>query len=381
LKRKYQVIIIGAGPAGSTLAYHLAIAGNSVLILDKAVFPRYKCCAGGLTVKAAKLLNINIEGLADDIISGAVVSFMGKHPYYGHSSDRIMYTVMRENFDHVLLKRAQEAGADVLQGAEAMATCITNTGVEVSTSVGEFNSEFIVGADGVRSRVAQEIGLANYKAHIAGIEAEVKVGSKDFARWKSQIGIDIGRIRGGYGWVFPKTSHLSVGIGCLADRARGLKHIFDEYLDSLRFEQYTIMKRSGGLLPVCIGEPIVARGRAILLGDAAGLADPLTGEGLYNAILSAQLAAVSIEKALACGKATLDDYDDAIASTIAPQMKVAATFLKVLLHLPTELFKVLNKDQRVWRACCKMLRGEMDYLSLKNKVFSLGRLYDLISHI
>ena len=381
MKHKYQVIIVGAGPAGSTLAYHLAIGGTGVLVLDRAVFPRYKCCAGGLTVKAAKLLDINIDGLADDVISGAVVSFAGKHPYYGYSNERIMYTVMREKFDHALLIRAQEAGADVLQGAEARATRTSNAGIEVSTSVGEFTGEFIVGADGARSRVAKAMGAANHRACIAGIEAEVKVGSEDHARWKSQIGIDFGRIRGGYGWVFPKTSHLSVGIGCPADKATGLKHIFGEYLDSLRFGQYSIMKWAGGILPVCMGEPVVAQGRAILLGDAAGLADPLTGEGLHNAILSAQLAAASIEKALARGHLTLDDYSDAVATAIVPQMKMAAIFLKALFHLPTELFRVLNTDQRVWRACCNMLRGEMDYISFKNRVTSPGKLYSLISHI
>jgi flavin-dependent dehydrogenase len=128
VERRYQAIIVGAGPAGSTLAYELAARRIKVLVLERAILPRYKCCAGGLTAKAAELLGIDINGLVDDVISGAIITFKGGKPYCGHSTSPIMYTVNREDFDHALVKRAQDIGAHILQGVEAYAIRIGSGG-------------------------------------------------------------------------------------------------------------------------------------------------------------------------------------------------------------------------------------------------------------
>lgn len=381
MERSYQVIIVGAGPAGATLGYELAVRGIRVLVLEKARFPRYKCCGGGLTFKAARLIGLDVTGFTEDVIYNAVISLKGKLSYHGDSAAPIMYTVTREKFDHILLERAQNAGADVLQGAEALAVNLNTGKVEVITNVGTFYGTFVAGADGARSRVAGAMGASNHNACILGLTCEVRVSPEDLAGWRGRVGIDIGRIRGGYGWVFPKSDHLSVGIACSVDKSKRLKHIFYEYLESLKFERYDIVRRAAGLLPVLAGRPAVVRGRAILLGDAAGLADPLTGEGIFNAVLSARAGATAIEKALHDGRPSLDDYGNIIATTIIPEMKEALVFSKMLSRLPVRLFEILNRDNRVWTAFCRTSRGEMDYSTVKKKVSSLGGLYKLISGI
>jgi geranylgeranyl reductase family protein len=380
LRRNLQVIVIGAGPAGATLAFELANRGIRTLVLERKILPRYKCCAGGLTVKAAQLLGIDIDNLIEDVIYRAMVTFRGNNPFYGSSAVPFMYTVRRETFDHALVQRAQEAGAEVLQGVAARAIRITDLGVEVATAAGSFRSEFLVGADGPRSQVrkAMDIDVIKNKALIVGLQTDVRVTQKELARWKSQIGIDIGRIRGGYGWVFPKSDHLSIGVGALADKARGLKNILAQYRDSLKLGQHTVLRANAGLLPACIDTPVVSQDRAILIGDAAGLADPLSGEGLHNAILSARLGAAAIDRALNNSGVLQDDYRNALAVAIIPQMKIAHVFSKVLAQLPGQLFRVLNKNERIWPAWCHMLCGEIDYITIKNKIRSLGRLYDLI---
>ena len=102
MQHKYDVIIVGAGPAGTVLAYELASKGTRTLVLEKAKFPRYKCCAGGLTVKAANLLGINLNEAVEDIISAATVSFAGRDHYHSVHDQMFMYTVMRQKFDHIL---------------------------------------------------------------------------------------------------------------------------------------------------------------------------------------------------------------------------------------------------------------------------------------
>jgi len=295
LSQDYEIIVVGAGPAGATLAYELASRGINTLILEKARLPRYKCCAGGLTVKAANLLGIDIDEFVENKISGALVSFASESPFIGSYSNTIMYTVRRDKFDYALVKRAEAAGAHLLHGVEAKRVQLNNTGVEVSTTSGDFRARFVAGADGARSIVSSATGIKMSPRHVIGIQTEVRVDEKELLKRKPQITVDLGRIHGGYAWVFPKTDHLSIGVACLANKARDLKQRYQEFLDSLNLGQYSITKFNGGILPVCTGKAVVAKGRGVLLGDAAGLADPLTGEGIYHAILSARLVAPVLE--------------------------------------------------------------------------------------
>jgi geranylgeranyl reductase family protein len=378
LKRKYDVVIVGAGPAGATLAYELAGAGIGVLVLEKAKLPRYKCCAGGVTAKAAKLSGMNIDEIAEDIISTFTVTLAGDSPYQGDSDEPVMYTVRRENFDYALVDRAEKAGADVLQGVEALGIQFDDAGVEILTSAGSFYSQLIAGADGAESIVLKELGIKRKVDSIVGITSEVFVADRELAKWKSRILIDLGGISGGYGWVFPKADHLSTGFACPTKKGKGLKGRYSEFLASLDLGHYRVARSDSSLLPVCAGKTVVARSRAVLLGDAAGLASPLTGEGIYNAILSAQLAAPAIKKSLEIGKSCLDDYQKSVDKRIIPDMRIARVFSKVLALAPNRLFGLLKSDERVWRACCRMLLGEMDYSQAKSGIKALGILYDLV---
>lgn len=378
MKRKYDVVIVGAGPAGAALAYELAGRGISVLVLEKAELPRYKCCAGGVTAKAAKLSGMNINEVAENVISAFTVTLAGDSPYQGTSDEPVMYTVRRENFDYALVARAEKAGADVLQGVEALGIQFDDAGVEILTSAGSFYSQLIAGADGAESIVLKTLGIKRKVDNIVGITSEVFVVDRELAKWKSRILIDLGGISGGYGWVFPKADHLSTGFTCPVKKGKGLKRRYSEFLASLNLGHYRIARSDSSLLPVCAGKTVVAKGRAVLLGDAAGLASPLTGEGIYNAILSAQLAAPAIEKSLEIGKVCLDDYQKSVEKRIIAEMRIAHVFSKVLALAPRRLFKLLKSDERVWRACCRMLYGEMEYSQVKSSIKALGILYDLV---
>lgn len=378
MKRKYDVVIVGSGPAGATLAYELASTGISVLVLEKAELPRYKCCAGGLTAKAAKLSGMNVDEIAEDVISAATITFAGDSPYQANSSEPILYTVIREKFDYALVNRAEKAGANILQGVEALGIQFDNPGVEILTAAGSFSSQLIVGADGASSIVIKALGIKRKVNSIVGIESEILVADKELAKWKSRILIGLGYISGGYGWVFPKADHLSIGLACPAKKERSLKRRYSEFLASLNLDHHRVVRYESGLLPVCTGKTIVARGKALLLGDAAGLADPLTGEGIYNAILSAKLAAPAIKKSLQIGEVCLDDYQKSVDGEIIAEMRIARVFSAVLTLAPHRLFGLLKSDDRAWRACCRMLRGEMDYSQVKNGMKALGGLYDLV---
>ena len=367
MKKSHDVIVVGAGPAGATLAYELAKRGIGVLVLEKEKLPRYKCCAGGVTSKAAKLLDFDISEVTEDIIYEVSFTFNMGSPYLGQHGQPLIYTVMRDVFDYFLVKKAQQLGAVLMDGQKVTQIQVSADWVEISTTDNIFRSRLVVGADGAYSVVARELGMGRSIQHVAGIESEIVVPEGEMVKWKSRVHIDLGCIPGGYAWVFPKRNHLSVGVGCLASKARYLSRRHQKFLNSLDIGSYTIARSSSHLIPTCTKGKLVWQDKALLLGDAAGLADPLTGEGIYNAILSAQLAAPVIENSLVKGKVGLQDYQEVIEEKIVSELRIARVLSKFFVRFPHLAFRMLNQSEGVWRTGYKLMLGEINYAAIKER--------------
>jgi geranylgeranyl reductase family protein len=367
LKQSHDVIIVGAGPAGATLAYELAKRGIGVLVLEKEKLPRYKCCAGGVTGKAAKLLDFDISAVAEDVIYEVSFTFNLGSPYLGQHSQPLIYTVMRDVFDYFLVQKAQQLGAVLMDGQKVTQVKVSANWVEISTANNIFRSRLVVGADGAYSVVARELGMGRSIEYLMGIGSEIVVPGEELAKWKSRAQIDLGCIPGGYAWVFPKSNHLSIGAGCLASKARHLSHHHRKFLNSLSIGSYTIAKSSSHLIPTCTKGKLVWQDKALLLGDAAGLTDPLTGEGIYNAIQSAQIAAPVIEGSLVKDKVGLQDYQEIVERKIMSELRMARTLSKIFVRFPHLAFGMFNQSDGVWREVCNLMLGEMDYAAIKEK--------------
>ncbi|MGB5926377.1 MAG: NAD(P)/FAD-dependent oxidoreductase [Dehalococcoidia bacterium] len=365
MKQSCDVTIVGAGPAGATLAYELAKKGIGVLVLEKKKLPRYKCCAGGVTSKAARFLDFDISEVAEDVIHEVSFTFNLGSPYLGQHSQPLIYTVMRDAFDYFLVTRAQQLGAVLIDGQKVTQIQVSGDWVEISTADNVFRSRLVVGADGAYSIVARELGMGRSMEYVAGIESEIVVPEEELAKWKSRIRIDLGCIPGGYAWVFPKRNHLSIGAGCHASKARHLDRHHQKFLDSLSIGNYTIARSGSHLIPTCTKGRLVWQDKALLLGDAAGLADPLTGEGIYNAIQSAQLAAPVIEDFLVKGKAELQDYQQIVERKIMSELRIARTLSKFFVRFPHLAFGMFNQSDRVWETVCNLILGEIDYAAVK----------------
>ncbi len=367
MKQSYDVTVIGAGPAGATLAYELGKKGIGVLVLEKEKLPRYKCCAGGVTSKAAKLLDFDISGVVEDVIYELSFTFKLGSPYLGQHGQPLIYTVMRDVFDHFLVKRAQQLGAVLIDGQKVTQIQVSADWVEISTTDNIFRSRLVVGADGAYSVVARELGMGGSSEYLVGIESEVIVPEEELAKWKSRVHIDLGCIPGGYAWVFPKRSHLSIGAGYLVSKARGLNRRYQKFLISLGIGSYTIARSSSHLIPTCTKGRFVWQDKALLLGDAAGLADPLTGEGIYNAIQSAQLAAPVVENFLLGSGGGLQDYQQIVERKIISELRIARTLSKLFVRFPRLAFKMLNQSDGAWRTGCNLMLGEVNYAAIKER--------------
>jgi geranylgeranyl reductase family protein len=360
------------------LGFELARKGVSVALVEKETLPRYKCCAGAISLRTAKLINDDISDAVENELTGATLTFRGSRPFYRDDNRILGYTVMRDKFDYWLTKRAQKVGVVVLPEHAARNIIMDDRGVQIVTSMRDFCSKVVVGADGARGVVNKNLDIRRTINDIIAIETEVIVTEAVRQKWNSQVTIDFGRLPG-YAWVFPKCDHLSIGIACHRAQAKALKRHFKEFLDSLNLGPHTLARQSGALIPISKGKVSAVRGRALLLGDAAGLADPLTGEGIYNAILSAQLAAPVVERSIHNDPGQLHEYQAALEKEILPNLKIANFISNVFFRIPSISFEAINRDERIWRTGCNLLRGETDYVAIKKRMNALGGIRTILS--
>jgi flavin-dependent dehydrogenase len=301
-----DAVIVGGGPAGSTLARALTAAGATVTVLDKRAFPRDKTCAGWITPAVVCSLQLDL----DDYRQGRVlqpmhrfsVACMGDTPVHAeHGAAPVSYGIRRCEFDHYLLARS---GAQLRTGA-AVAS-IERAGAEWIVN-GAWRTPLLVGAGGHFCPVARALGadLGRGEPVVGAQEFEVRMSAEQAAR--SPVRGDTPQLYfcpdlAGYAWVVRKGDWLNVGIGRREPHRLG-EH-FERFLaamvrDGTLDEDIARTRASGHayLLYPDARRPLIADG-ALLIGDAAGLAYPESGEGIRPAVESALLAAQAIR---ACG--------------------------------------------------------------------------------
>jgi len=199
------------------------------------------------------------------------------------------------------------------------------------------------------------------------------------AKWRSRTQMDLGCIPGGYAWVFPKRDYLSIGVGCPISKSRNLNHHHQNFLNLLSIGNYTVARSGNHLIPTCTRGSLVLQDKALLLGDVAGLVDPLTGEGIYNAILSAQLAAPAIENFLVKSKEGLEDYQQAVGEKIMSELRIARVLSKIFFRFPHLMFRMLSQSGALWRSGCELISGETNYAAIKERVGGFREMFNRLS--
>jgi geranylgeranyl reductase family protein len=350
---QFDAIVLGAGPAGSTAAYRLARAGASVLLLDKAQFPRNKPCGGAISTRAMHELPFDLQPVAEHVVDRMELSFRGGRPFVRGRHSTLAYMTQRRRLDHFLIEQAADAGTDFRENATV--TEVSERGARVDGRW--IASELLIGADGANGPTARSLDLADTRIYGVALEGNLTHGVTDPERWRNTVVIELGTIPGGYCWIFPKGDHINVGVGGWENTGPELRKHLQEFCKRRGFDHSKLQGLRGYRLPARRPDAALARGRAILIGDAAGVVDPLWGDGIYAAFLSAKLASAAALDLLA-GRATdLNTYAPSIVSELGLMVAFAWDAKAALDRFPRLALAALISPPG-WRMVENMLRGE-----------------------
>ncbi len=355
-----DVTIIGAGPAGALLAYLLAQQGWRVVLVEKERLPRVKPCGGGLNAKTVALLPFPIEAVTERVVSRLVFTQSLRWPFARHSLDPLVSMVTRCAFDYFLAEKAAAAGTQVYDACRVTHLEVQPQSLYVRTDRASWHSRYLAFADGARGTLRRQLGFTEVARHDIGLDMDVEVTSP--CPWTPDtLYIDWGTHSQAYAWAFPKAQHWSIGV-------KGPVHCSSALVQYLRqfMQRWHIQSGPGKLrylahmLPTRHpGMPLV-RGRALVLGDAAGLLEPFTGEGIYYAVRSAHLAATALETASLMDAEPLS-YAVAVEQDIMPDLLGAGALQQLFDAWPLALHLLLRLYPRAWRAFAKLLGGERGF--------------------
>jgi menaquinone-9 beta-reductase len=341
-KAGYDVIVVGAGPSGSVAAFVLAREGARVALVDKAGLGRDKACGDLIGPRGVRLLDdlgLGVEGaraVGDMVVAGptgrtVLLPARAGRTYPGHA-----IVVARARFDAHLRIAALEAGAvDVSARVESVEgrRVVLDRGAPIE-------ADFVIGADGAVSTTARCAGLVDARRLLWGFAVRgyvpVDVTVPVIALWNDE------RRRGfpGYGWLFPGDEGANLGLGLGLDHSRNGAHRAQQQLDAFRAHLVRIgileaspqpVRQLGGWLKMGLVGTRPAEGRVLLVGDAAGLVNPLQGEGIAQALASGQAAALAILTAPALAA---DTYRGWIGETYGRWASVTAPVHAGLVRHP-----------------------------------------------
>lgn len=375
----FDVAVIGAGPAGCSAALALARSGHAVVLLEKAVLPRYKTCGGGLLHRAFKFLPPVAETVVERSFNSVALNFLGTEMNFTTTrTEPIVRLAMRADLDHLLARTAEKAGAQLIQSCLVKRLNVQADFVEIITERENFRSKFVIAADGVHSATAKAAGWSELPVLAPALEHEIYLAAEDFARFSQTPRFDFNVIDAGYAWFFPKRTHLSVGILSTHPKCTGLQTKLADYLQQLGITRIQITEKHGWLIPLAPRREPLARGRVLLVGDAAGLVDPVMAEGISHALHSGQLAAAALTGCRLDVARAGDCYQSLLEENILRELRAARFLAKFLYHHPcirNGAFRL--GGQRLCEFVTDVVMGEHSYRDAVNQPSSYLKLLGL----
>ena len=383
MKVKYDVVVVGAGPAGSTAGRGCALKGFNTLILEKERLPRYKPCGGAVSTKALSLLDFKIrDELIEKECYGARLHY-GKYEIEAKKPYKLAIFTSRDKFDMYLAEKAIDAGVELRDGEWVKSLDVRDSHVIIKTDKDTYKASVVIGADGVNSVVSGHVRPKYKSTELAiAIEAEIPAGEGDIDSYiHNAIAMYFGISHRGYGWVFPKRDHFSVGVGGLLSEFKEPKKVFINFLKNLDFN--TNVKFHLHLIPAGGYEREICSDRIILVGDAAGFVEPFHWEGIQYAIHSGKIAAGVISESHGkddFSKKFLARYTQYCYDAFGENLRYALQFSLLAHRYPNVSLKLFAVNKPIMDKWLEVPAGNMGYREFRNW-FLIKMPYYLIKNI
>ena len=345
---RFDVAVVGAGPAGSTTAYRLARAHARVLLVDKVRFPRDKPCGGGLTMRAVRQLPVSVEPVVEDRITRVRCRLKYGRVMNRHSEHVLCLMTQRRLLDAFLVEQAVDAGVAFRDGVRVEVESDRLIRVD-----GEpVQVDAVVGADGANGISAKALGLGGAIINGVALEGNLPYERLPHDDWRGMLVLELVALPGGYGWIFPKGDHVNVGVGGHGTEGPRLRAHLQVLCDHYGISMAELTNLRGHRLPMRNQQTKLAHGRGLVVGDAAGVLDPVSGDGIYEALVSGKLAA---EHILADD---VEGYERAVHVRLDPLSSAGWGAKKALDRFPRAVFAIMRLPV-TWRVLEKLILGEV----------------------
>ncbi len=372
----FDALVVGAGPGGAAAAIALAEGGARVLVVERDRVPRVKICGGGVLSRALPTVPSEAVVPHDRSVREVEVRLADlPRRWVVQRDEPLVHLTMRDRFDAGLVDGAQRAGAELWTDCRFEALEDGPTGAVVRTTRGAVRAQHVIAADGALGVLARAAGWPGPVRGAAALEWEIPADPATIERFASSVRFDLGRPEHGYAWVFPKRQHLSVGVLTMRRERAHLQRVLREYVAELGLTPANGARPCGFPIP-CFGRKGgVARGAVLLTGDAAGLADPITAEGISPAMRSGRLAAAAILAHGTDRQTVAESYTRSLEREISGEARAARTAASLLYGAPKlrrALFAAAGRE--VCEALTEVIRGRRSYRALTYRASSYGKL-------
>ena len=352
------------------MAAHAAAAlGKRVVILERFHIPRYKTCAGGLIGASLRSLPAGFAPPVQVSATTFTFSMRGRPGKTKAAKIPLLSLVRRDEFDALLVEAAVAAGAVVYDD-----TCVTqltadDDAMRIATrNRGDVRARIVVGADGSAGRTAAYVGVVLDEVNL-GLEVELVTPGDQAAGWANRVLVDWGTVPGGYAWVFPKGETLSVGVIAERGSPDETRAYLHEFLTRLDLDQQEVVVSSGHLARCRAEDSPLYRDRVLVAGDAAGLLEPWTREGISFALRSGAMAGRAAASAASAASAAgvegaMAAYAEEVSATLAPEILAGRLFLRAFTRHPRMFYAAIIMFGWTWNFVVNSISGDVSFADI-----------------